>query len=180
MRWAALASLLALACAKPAWQVREVPPPGTSMPGGLLVVSVDVGSTQSAAILVESTGYVARRNPITSNGVYTLRLNPGDWRISVVGIPATAPTGVRFGDEVTTPVATGDRETHWPVTPMPVTIVRNRLTNAGQLCAHTGCAQVWTPFEHPRLREWEDAGRYVEAVPPPEEEAPTPDEPADK
>ncbi len=166
MRAALALMAVVLGCAKPAWQLREVPPPGVSMPTGLIVVSVDAGDARDAAIVVESIGYVPRRNPITTSGVYALRLTPGEWQVYVEGLPGKTAAPIRFGDTTSESAKTSADKRRWPESPLTVEVKRNKLTNAGQLCLHAACSSEWSPFDHPRFAEWESEGRYVEGIGP--------------
>jgi hypothetical protein len=160
-----IAALGVMACgAEPALTIRDVPMPGVTMPYGLLAVDVEVGDTRGARLVLKALGYIDREVPVTSNGVYVLKMQPADWTVQVVGVPGRADV-ITFGGTESGGEA-ASKPMGFPPSAVPVTVAKNRLSNAGHICAHRTCKDAWTPFDHPAFPEWERARRYEEAIPP--------------
>ncbi len=163
--------------AQPVQVVRDVILPGTSVPFGYMAFEVDLGDTRAGRLLMKAPGFIDREIPLPSSGPYTVRLQPGDWRIQVLGLPGSDDV-VRF-ETGATPSGAPLEEVGYPKVAVPTPIGANRLTNGGRICAHRACTLPWRPFDHPNLSDWKRFKRYLEATPAPqpapqESETPTP------
>ena len=135
------------------------------MPYGLLVLDMELGDTMGAELVFTATGYVTRRVKVRADGVIVLRMNRGEWTVQLEGRPGKA-TVVTFDDKKTTKrsgLKLGIKQ--WPASPYRVTIQRNKLTNGGKICAHSGCAAQWTDFDDPLFDEWMRADRLLLTTP---------------
>ncbi|MBT9560318.1 MAG: hypothetical protein IV100_30105 [Myxococcales bacterium] len=158
---------LALGCgAQPVQVVRDVIRPGTSVPFGYMAFEVDLGDTRAARLLMKAPGFIDREIPLPASGAYTVRLQPGEWRIQVVGLPGSDDV-VRF-DTAASPSGAPADDVGYPEVAVPTPIGANRLTNGGRICAHRACTAAWRPFDHPNFSDWERFKRYLEATPAPE------------
>ena len=160
----ALGALLLAGCGKePVVTIREVPMPGVSLPFGLLAFEVELGDTRAARLALTATGYIDRSVPLPNDGVYVVRLPAAEWVIQVLGVPGKSDV-VTFDGTATTGTD-GGKPKGYPEAPLPATVVKNRLTNAGHICAHRACKDGWSPLDHPNFDPWREADRYEETIP---------------
>ena len=138
MRTAALFVLLAVGCAEQKLNVvYEIPRPRAGVPYGWIAIEVEPGDTRNPKLIVKGTAMFTRATDVPGDGVIVVRVPKGKWEIQVTGNPGDGDV-IKFGGAK--PGLTGGRSPQWfPRKPLVVKVERNRLTNAGRICAHRGC-----------------------------------------
>ncbi len=178
-RWAIPAcGLLVLACGEQRLLVDyEIPPPRAGTPYGYLAVEVDPGETRNAKLIVKGTAMVTRAAEVPGEGVVVVRLPKGKWEIQVTGNPGEGDV-IKFGGAKPADAPVAGRGPQWfPKKPIVVRVEKNRMTNAGRICAHAGCKSFWSAAEPPGLEAWAAANRLVIIDDPPEETVRNPNAP---